>query len=102
MHLIQILLPIRTRDGEPISEEAFLRTREELIQQFGGVTAYLRAPARGLWRSGEGDVTSDDVVILEVMARDLERRWWGEFRTILEGRFGQEEVVVRAMWAERL
>lgn len=102
MHLIQILLPIRTRDGEPIAEEAFARTRSELTQKFGGLTAYHRAPARGLWKREEGGVERDDVIIVEVMTQDLERRWWADYRVILEGRFGQDEIVIRAMWAERL
>jgi hypothetical protein len=35
-------------------------------------------------------------VIYEVMAKDLDEGWWGEYRRGLEARFRQEQVIVRA------
>jgi hypothetical protein len=102
MHLVQILLPVRDNEGRPFGHDLFARVREELTERFGGVTAYLRSPAEGAWQDPGGDVARDDVVILEVMADDLDRAWWGEYRGELEQRFRQDEVVVRATEMERL
>ncbi|HEU0078509.1 MAG TPA: hypothetical protein VFQ76_12705 [Longimicrobiaceae bacterium] len=102
MHLVQILLPLRDDRGRAFGRDAFARVREELTERFGGVTAYLRSPAEGAWREPGGEVDRDDVVILEVMADELDRAWWAEYRTGLEERFRQDEVVVRAMGMERM
>jgi hypothetical protein len=36
------------------------------------------------------------------MVEDLDRGWWSAYRTTLEQRFGQQEMVVRATQLERL
>ncbi len=95
MHLIQILLPLAGNDGERFSPEAFARVRAELAERFGGLTAFTRSPAEGLWCEG-GDTARDDVVVIEVMADALDTAWWADYRRSLEERFAQEVVVVRA------
>lgn len=102
MHLVQILLPVYDNEGRAFGREAFARVREELTERFGGVTAHLRSPAEGAWRDPGGGVDRDDVVILEVMADELDRGWWAEYKAELEERFRQDEVVVRATEMERL
>jgi hypothetical protein len=52
MHLFQILLPRADNAGQPFAREDFDRVKEELAADFEGVTAYLQAPAEGLWREG--------------------------------------------------
>lgn len=102
-YLIQILLPLRDNQGEGFPGSLFADVRAELAGRFGGVTAYLRAPAEGVWVEGEsGEVDRDQIVIYEVMAERLERSWWAEYRSGLATRFRQEELVVRAMEMERL
>jgi len=100
--LVQILLPQYDNDGEPFPQHLFAATRQELVDRFGGLTAYVRAPARGVWQADDGTVARDDIVIFEVMADELERDWWKAFRGRLETRFRQEELIVRAMGVERL
>ena len=95
-YLIQILLPLYDSDGEALGEEAFAPTRAELTERFGGLTAYLRAPARGLWKTEQGTVERDDIAILEVMSDGLDMHWWHEYRSKLEARFRQDVVIVRA------
>jgi hypothetical protein len=102
MHFVQILLPVYDNEGRAFGREAFARVREELTERFGGVTAHLRSPAEGAWRDPAGGVDRDDVVILEVMADELDRGWWAEYKAELEERFRQDEVVVRATEMERL
>ena len=102
MLLIEILLPVDDNAGKPFPRESFDRVRSELTARFGGVTAFVRAPASGLWRDDEGRVRRDDVVIFEVMAESLDEAWWRGYRSELERRFAQDEIVVRAVEARRL
>lgn len=95
-YLVQILVPQYDNAGEPFPHELFEETRRELVERFGGLTAHLRAPARGLWKTDDGSVARDDVAILEVMAERLDRSWWAEYRRTLERRFRQEVMIVRA------
>lgn len=89
-------------DGTPVAREHFAEVARELTGRFGGLTAYTRAPARGLWHSPAGTTAEDQVVVYEVMTEQLDRAWWADYRRALEVRFQQEEVVVRAQPMERL
>jgi hypothetical protein len=102
MHLVEIFLPLNRRDGTPQPGERFAELRRELIARFGGLTAFSRAPAEGLW-ADEGDrVERDRIVIFEVMAEEIDRRWWSALRERLERDLDQEEVLIRASAIERL
>jgi hypothetical protein len=102
MHLVQLLLPLRDNEGVPFPRAAFDQVRAELTERYGGVTAYLRAPASGVWRDEGGEVARDEVVMVEVMVERLEQRWWAEYRRTLEERFRQAELVARALRYVRL
>ncbi len=101
-HLIQILLPIHARDGSPFPVEMFARVRVELTEQFGGVTAYSRSPATGLWKREDEKIERDQVIMVEVVVEEFDRDWWIAYREQLEERFGQEEVLARALAMERI
>jgi hypothetical protein len=102
MDLIQILLPLQDNEGRAFPGVRFQEVQEELTEQFGGVTAYLRSPAEGAWEEAPGEVARDRIVIYEVMTERLDRVWWAAYRKDLAGRFKQEELVVRASEVERL
>ena len=102
MHLVQLLLPLYDNDGRPFPSSHFAEVRTGLMEQFGGLTAYSRAPAEGEWSEADGRATRDDIVVYEVMVDHLDREWWGRFRAELELRFAQQELVARAMPVERL
>ena len=102
MHLIEILLPLADNEGKPFAAGLHSAVRDELAEHFGGVTAFTRSPAEGLWKEGDGEPDRDDIVILEVMADWLDRGWWRDYRAQLEARFRQEEIVVRAREIELL
>jgi hypothetical protein len=102
VHLVQLLLPLTDNHGQPFGEAPFRQVRRELTDRFGGVTAFMRAPATGLWKRDEGSVDRDEVVIVEVMVETLEREWWRGYRDTLAARFRQEELIVRATPLERL
>ena len=102
MHGVEIFLPLRRTDGSDQPRGLFGDVRRELVDQFGGMTAFTRAPAEGLWESEEGQLDRDSIVIFEVMADELDRGWWSAFRARLEGLFEQDEIVIRATAVERL
>lgn len=97
MYLVQILLPLYDNKGHAFAASDYVQLRSELADQFGGVTAYTRAPARGVWKDDSGETTRDDIVIFEVMTEELDRAWWTGFRKEMERRFRQDSVIVRAL-----
>ena len=96
MHLFQILLPRADNSGTPFSRSQFDRLKEELARRFDGVTAYLQAPAEGLWRQGE-EFSFDEIVIFEVMTEELDLPCGRTLRADLERRFRQDKVIIRWM-----
>ena len=102
MHLVQLLLPTHHNDGAPVPAAEFANVRLELTDRFGGVTAYTRAPASGLWKNTEDDLEHDQVIMVEVVVDVFDRDWWAEYRAALELRFGQEELHARALAMEQI
>jgi hypothetical protein len=95
MMLIQLLLPSDGSTNTSVSQ-AIATTRTELIERFGGVTAFVRSPARGAWISPEGRVEHDDVVMVEVVASDFDQNWWRSYADVLKRRFAQDAILIRA------
>ena len=94
--LIELFLPTASNEGAPFGREMFDRVRDELLQAFGGVTLFSRSPAEGLWAEGRGGGTARDrMITAEVMADDVDRDWWAQYRRDLESRFSQEEILIR-------
>ena len=96
MYLIQLLLPIYDNSGQPFPASHHKAVKDELARHFGGMTAYTRAPAEGLWNDETGVQTRDDIIVYEVMVDTLDEAWWSAFREQLEVQFEQREVLVRA------
>ena len=74
MYLVQLLLPLRDNDGVPFPRADFERVRAELTERHGGVTAYLRSPASGVWRDEGGEVARDAAQRAQVGVTGGERR----------------------------
>lgn len=102
MHLIQLFLPLYDNAGQAFPATRFETVRTELTDVFGGVTAFVRAPAVGIWEDKGGDVQRDHVVLVEVMVAQLDHGWWARYRQQLQRRFAQDEILVRAIAIERL
>jgi len=100
--LIEFFLPLFDNGGARFPKEEFERVRRELTERFGGVTAFMRSPAMGLWADDTGQVRRDDIVSLEIMTETLDRDWWRNYREQLDKRFRQQEIVMRASSFERL
>jgi hypothetical protein len=100
--LIQILLPLYDRAGTRLPRDVFERVAAELTEGFGGMTAYANSPARGLWDDGTGQAQHDDIIVHEVMTETVDQAWWAKYRSVLEARFSQDQVVIRALEMQRL
>ena len=98
--LVQILLPTNRQNGSAVSADEFARVRAELTEQFGGVTAYSRSPATGLWKRDGDEVERDQVIMVEVVVDTFDPRWWESYRQDLERRFDQEKIHARALALE--
>ena len=94
VHIVAILLPLYDNDGRHFGSELYARVRQDLVGRFGGLTAFTRAPAEGVWEDG-GQRSRDEIVIFEVMSDGIDRNWWQRYRGELEARFRQEAIVVR-------
>jgi hypothetical protein len=101
-HLVQLLLPLADEKGQRFPASLYAQLAAELTERFGGLTAYARAPAAGLWEERPGKTTRDDIVVYEVMVDALDAAWWAKYRKTLEVRFAQDELVVRAQEIRRL
>lgn len=95
-YLVQLLLPLFDNDGRAIDGAHFRAVRDELTARFGGLTAYTRAPADGVWMAEEA-ATRDQIVVYEVMTETLDRTWWRAYRHTLEQRFRQQTLVMRVL-----
>lgn len=103
MHLIQILIPVFDNEGQRFERGKFEGVREELMERFGGLTAFVQSPALGLWKDVQrGKTARDDMILIEVMVETIDRAWWSAFRTRLEQAFRQDEIVMRAIACERI
>ena len=96
MHLVQILLPIYDNEGMAIPHEIFHAIGNELVARFGGLTAYTRAPAEGLWVAPGHEAKRDDIAVFEVMTAEVDELWWSQYRKALEERLYQESIVIRS------
>lgn len=96
MFLIQLLLPLQDNEDRPVEHAEFDRVFDELTEKFRGVTAFQRSPAEGAWKAHGGKVSYDQVVIYEVMVPELDQAWWKAYQELLERRFRQEKILIRA------
>jgi hypothetical protein len=96
MYLIELLLPADRRFAVQRRDLA-----RELADRFGGVTAFNRSPAQGLFQQ-DGRQIEDDIVVFEVLTDVMERSWWSDLWQRLEHDFQQDEILMRAIRVERL
>ena len=101
MFLIDILLPLQDERGEPFPTEFYDRRAQRLTERFGGVTSFARSAGEGRWKN-DGATKHDEIVVIEVMAEEVERSWWSELRRALMRDFRQEEIIIRSQAIERL
>ena len=96
------MLPLCDNNGKRFSRDLFEQVENEVVAQFEGFTAFLRAPASGLWVTPTDYLKWDDMIVYEVLVSTLDRAWWANYRARLQDRFQQDEVLVRATETELL
>lgn len=95
MFVVQIYLPLEMPDGAGVPAGLFERTKAELTERFGGVTAFLQSPAEGAWKPLSGEAIHDRIAIFEVMVADVDTAWWRQYREALETELKQQRILVR-------
>lgn len=95
MFLTQILLPLYDNEGSELPKGNFEVVRKQLIERFGGLTAYTRIPADGFWQKDDERTVRDDLIVYEIMSDHSEVNWWKQYRTTLEKSFLQETIIIR-------
>jgi hypothetical protein len=95
MHLIEIFLPLSDNEGVPFASSHYSELRYTLTSEFGGLTAFTRAPAEGTEKD-EGRERQDQLIVFEVMVGELDKSWWKVFRQQLETVFKQDQILIRA------
>jgi hypothetical protein len=96
MYLVQLLLPAEDHEGRTYPRAYYEALASRLTDEFGGVTAFTRAPATGLWEAASGERVRDEMVVFEVMVEEIDPAWWAQLRSELEAKFQQQELLVRA------
>lgn len=96
MKLAEIFLPLNDNNGKLFPAYIYERISKELTENFGGVTAFSRAPAKGRWKDDSNDTASkDDIIIFEVMADVIDNVWWKNYQANLKEIFKQDEILIR-------
>ena len=93
--LIQFLLPLYDQKKKPFLKNYYTAVENKLTERFGGVTIYKQSPASGLWKKGNKRTVTDDLVVFEVMAGDVDGLFWKKYKTSLQKKFSQEDIVIR-------
>ena len=101
-HLVQILLPKETGDGQPIGKDWFDGFLKELTEKFGGATSFLRAPGQGLWQSGGSDGERQHRRGRSHGRRNSTAATGTPCANRLERELSQDEIVIRAQEISRL
>jgi hypothetical protein len=96
MHLVELFLPLADNEGSPFTRPIFASVEKELADMFGGVTAYPRAPASGIWKQGGEDTKRDDLIIYEIITEKIDKDWWKSYRETLEQIFKQDQIIIRS------
>lgn len=96
MKLAEIFIPINDNNGNPFPSLHYKTIEKDLVDQFGGVTAFSRAPAKGQWKEDDNQPASkDDIIIFEVMMNDPDKGWWKNYQSYLKEVFQQDEILIR-------
>jgi len=98
----EILLPLRHNDGSPVSDEKLNQTREQLVNQFDGISVQPQS-ILGIWVH-EGARYEDTSVRLTVDVDDTpeNRQFFLQFKATLLERFDQVDIYIASYPVEIL
>jgi len=92
---IEVFIPLYDKEGNRFSDHLYQSVSKQLIKDFGGITAYIRSPAVGIWENSDGIQIKDDHVIYEIMVSEIDHSYWKQFKKKLELQFAQKELIIR-------
>jgi inorganic pyrophosphatase len=93
--LVQFLLPLYDHNGHPFPEKIYTGIKNQLSKKFGGLTAYVRSPAEGIWKKEAREMVKEDMINYEVMTNDIDLVFWKDYQQFLKDQFKQEELLIR-------
>jgi hypothetical protein len=102
MYLIEILLPLYDNEGRRLPKKLFDQTSRSLAKSHGGVTAYTRSPAVGLWKSRGSQLKKDEIIVYEVVTPDWNPKLWKHRRQKWEMAFRQDSILIRVTRCQQL
>ena len=90
----ETLLPLKFNDGQPVPEDLFEQTREELVAQFGAICVQPNV-VRGIWVH-EGTRYEDELLRFVVDVEDTREneQFFINFKATLLERFEQIEIYI--------
>ena len=101
MYLLELLLPLTDNTNQAFEPEYFVRVQQQLTEKFGGLTAFTRTPAEGLWKPDKSSKThQDDIVIFEVLSPGFNKTWWLQYKEELKSIFRQQDIIIRVTKVE--
>jgi hypothetical protein len=81
LHLVQILIPTFDNAGQQFGQSKFEGVRLELIERFGGLTAFVQSLRSVCGRTRKvARQRHDNMILIEVMSKTLDRAWWSANR----------------------
>ena len=95
--LMQLVLPTHNNAGEAFADQIWEDLKTRLVDKFGGVTAFRRSPAQGVWSPTPDRRASEDVFMVEVMTDALDVAWWAALQQEFEASLDQEHIIIRAI-----
>ena len=101
MYLIELFLPLADNNNQAFESEYFEEVQQHLTEKFGGLTAFTRNPAEGLWKQGKSSkVHHDNIIIFEVFASTLDKPWWKRYKEELKTTFQQKDLIIKVVKIE--
>lgn len=94
MNVIELFLPLDKGSGVSVEVERIEAIVKGLADRFGGVTAYTREPAEGMWRRPT-TIERDRILVVEIVVREVDDTWWRDYRSRLEEELEQDQIMVR-------
>lgn len=94
--LVQFFLPLYDQKGKEFPDRYFNTIKAELTERFGGITFYFRSPVLGMWKP-EQKVVKDELVVVEILAHRGVVSFFKNYKSVLEKKFKQDEIMMRLL-----
>lgn len=89
-----LYIPLKYNDGRKIEQDKLYRTKEELVQKFGGLTVFPPAGgAEGYWLH-DGELVEDSIFIFRIVVSFDADPWITDYKSTLMSRFEQDEIFI--------